>query len=314
MAIYRTIQLSFWTDEKILDEFTPEDKYFYLYLFTNPQTNLCGCYELGWTSTIGQLGYSKDTVLRLLDRFENVHKVIMYSKETKEVLLLNWHKYNWTTSARFLISLRKEIETVKNDSFKTRLQTLFNQYLSNALSNKDIKEKELEMLKKIEFFEIQGEVNIPYQYGIDTTVTVTDTVIDNNNNSNNKDIDKENIRIIIDYLNSVLGTSYTYKNKDTNSRINARLKEGFSIDDFKLIIDDKAKKWKSDPKMKLYLRPSTLFAPGHFEEYLNEAKMSSGTGGSAKPKSDWDGLAARLDKEAVDKLSSMNYEDYGDFN
>ena len=46
MAIYRNVQTSFWTDVKIADDFNPEDRYFYLYLFTNPHTNLCGCYEV----------------------------------------------------------------------------------------------------------------------------------------------------------------------------------------------------------------------------------------------------------------------------
>ena len=50
MAIYRNVRLSFWTDNKVIDEFTPEDKYFYLYLLTNPQTNLCGCYETSYKS------------------------------------------------------------------------------------------------------------------------------------------------------------------------------------------------------------------------------------------------------------------------
>lgn len=277
MAIYRTIQLSFWTDNKVVDDFTPEDKYFYLYLFTNPQTNLCGCYEVSLKTMSDQTGYTKDTIERLLSRFETIHKVIMYSKETKEVLLLNWHKYNWTKSPDFIKGLNNHINKVKCDRFK--------EILCNLRDGKT--------------------VDRPSKDGVETSVTVPVT------NSNN--IDKENIRIIIDYLNSVLGTSYTYKNKDTNSRINARLKEGFSIEDFKLIIEDKAKKWKSDPKMKMYLRPSTLFAPGHFEEYLNEAKMSSGSG-SAKPKSDWDGLAARLDKETADNLGDLDNIDYGNFN
>ena len=34
MAIYRNVQTSFWTDPKVADDFTPEDKFFYLYLFT----------------------------------------------------------------------------------------------------------------------------------------------------------------------------------------------------------------------------------------------------------------------------------------
>ena len=46
MAIYRNVSMSFWTDSKVADDFTAEDRYFYLYLFTNPHTNLCGCYEI----------------------------------------------------------------------------------------------------------------------------------------------------------------------------------------------------------------------------------------------------------------------------
>lgn len=41
MAIYRNIHTTFWTDTKIADEFTPEDKYFVLYCLTNSYTNLC---------------------------------------------------------------------------------------------------------------------------------------------------------------------------------------------------------------------------------------------------------------------------------
>ena len=89
MAIYRNVQLSFWTDNKVEDDFTPEDKYFYLYLLTNPQTNICGCYEVSYSQMTNQTGYNKDTINRLLDRFEKVHGMIRYCKESKEILILN---------------------------------------------------------------------------------------------------------------------------------------------------------------------------------------------------------------------------------
>lgn len=126
MAIYRNIQMTFWTDTKIIDDFTPEDKYFYLYLFTNPHTNLAGCYEISIKQIAYETGYSKETIEKLLLRFSEVHKVSEYSLETKEVLLLNWHKYNWTTSEKFRKPLQKEIENIKNDSFKSYLTGLFN--------------------------------------------------------------------------------------------------------------------------------------------------------------------------------------------
>lgn len=69
MAIYRNIQLSFWSDSKVTDDFTPEDKYFYLYLLTNPQTNICGCYQISYSQMESQTGYNRETINRLIERF-----------------------------------------------------------------------------------------------------------------------------------------------------------------------------------------------------------------------------------------------------
>ena len=153
MAIYRNVSISFWSDSKVIDDFTPEDKYFYLYLFTNPHTNLCGCYEISIKQMAGEMGYSRDTCERLIERFVSVHNVIRYSKKTKEVLLLNWHKYNWTASEKFRKALIKEIARIKEEGFRG--------YLEAVLKNPDA-----------------DTVSIPYQYGTDTTVTVTDTATD----------------------------------------------------------------------------------------------------------------------------------------
>ena len=35
MASYRNISMDFWTDSKVVDDFTPEDRYIYLYCMTN---------------------------------------------------------------------------------------------------------------------------------------------------------------------------------------------------------------------------------------------------------------------------------------
>ncbi len=84
-------------------------------------------------------------------------------------------------------------------------------------------------------------------------------------------IEKNNIcHEVIDYLNQVLGTRYTTKNKTTISNINARISEGHSFEDFKNVIDKKFAQWHNDPKMSGYLRPETLFCSKHFESYLNE--------------------------------------------
>lgn len=127
MALYRRIQTTFWTDDKVLDDFTPEDKYFYLYLFTNQNTNLCGCYGISMKQMSNETGYSKDTIDRLLDRFTNVHKVIDYSSDTKEILILKWYKYNWSDSPSCKKSVGEQINDVKNKDFKEYLNQLYEQ-------------------------------------------------------------------------------------------------------------------------------------------------------------------------------------------
>ncbi len=113
--------MSFWTDSKVADNFTPEDKFFFLYLLTNPLTNTCGCYEISIRQMTIDTGYSKETVEKLLLRLQNVHKVISYSKENKEVLLVNWRKYNWTVSEKLRISILNSIKPIKTKAFKDYL-------------------------------------------------------------------------------------------------------------------------------------------------------------------------------------------------
>lgn len=125
MALYRTISMGFWTDSKVLDEFTPEDKYFYLYLFTNPHTNLAGCYEISLKQMVVETGYSKESIESLISRFESVHNVVKYSAATKELLIINWHKYHWTSSEKYRKPLLKEIQSIKEKSFKDYLQGIF---------------------------------------------------------------------------------------------------------------------------------------------------------------------------------------------
>jgi uncharacterized phage protein (TIGR02220 family) len=94
--------------------------------------------------------------------------------------------------------------------------------------------------------------------------------------STNKKKDKEiNINTlsfindIIAYLNQKAGTKYRVTVAKTKSLIQARMKEGFSLDDFKSVIDIKVSEWHGDEKMRRYLRPETLFGT-KFESYLNQ--------------------------------------------
>lgn len=74
---------------------------------------------------------------------------------------------------------------------------------------------------------------------------------------------------IVDYLNQKTSSSFKPSSMETGRLIQARLRQGFTVEDFKKVIDKKAEQWFTDEKMMQYLRPQTLFGP-KFEAYLNE--------------------------------------------
>lgn len=90
-----------------------------------------------------------------------------------------------------------------------------------------------------------------------------------NINTNNKEIYKESIEEIINYLNKKIDTHYKTTTPKTKQLITARLNEGFTVEDFKKVIENKYSTWFKDKKMCTYLRPETLFGT-KFENYLNE--------------------------------------------
>ena len=79
---------------------------------------------------------------------------------------------------------------------------------------------------------------------------------------------------VIDYLNEKTGKHYRSKAAATRKLIKARFAEGYTLEDFKRVIDTKTSQWLNTDQDK-FLRPETLFRPSHFESYLNEAPQTS---------------------------------------
>ena len=76
------------------------------------------------------------------------------------------------------------------------------------------------------------------------------------------------IKDIVEYLNLKANTSYKHTTRNTIEKINARLNEGYTVDDFKNVIDKKCDEWLGTD-MEKFLRPETLFGT-KFENYLNQ--------------------------------------------
>ena len=77
---------------------------------------------------------------------------------------------------------------------------------------------------------------------------------------------------MVDYLNEKTErtgrSKYLVTNKNTIKCIKARLKEGYVLEDFKEVVDNKCEEWKGTEWEK-FLRPETLFG-NKFEGYLKQ--------------------------------------------
>ena len=90
----RVIDTAFWTDDKVVDMFTPEDKLFFLYLLTNPHTTQLGIYPLNKKIMAFEIGYSMEAIDVLLDRFENKYHIILRSRKTSEIAIMNYLRHS----------------------------------------------------------------------------------------------------------------------------------------------------------------------------------------------------------------------------
>ena len=114
MGIKRVMDSDFWVDPKV-DDFSPEDKYFMMYLLTNPFSSLLGIYEISIKQAAFHLGYTQDTIHVLLDRFENKYHMILYSPETSEIAIKNFLRHTIIKGGKPIADcLWRDIRRVKN--------------------------------------------------------------------------------------------------------------------------------------------------------------------------------------------------------
>ncbi|VYT79176.1 Uncharacterised protein [Clostridium tertium] len=104
-------------------------------------------------------------------------------------------------------------------------------------------------------------------------------------NTNDLKSIKDKLEFILNYLNIRANVNYRITNRKTVGLITARLREGFTAEDFKIVIDKKVSEW-SGTNFEQYLNPFTLFGE-KFELYLNQkviSKNNNGNGGVGNSK------------------------------
>lgn len=289
MSIKRIVDTSFWEDSKVIDKYSVEDKYFLLYLMTNPHTTQVGIYKLPRRLISFETGYTVESVSVILERFESKYGNIVYDYETQEIAVLNSLKYSIVKGGKPVSDLLiKELSKIKNDQ-------LILEVYENLTLFWERSTREFDKTVKGLFESELAKRNVP--------IILNDNVNDNDNDNeesypesynescNESLIIKNSIpyQEIVEHLNEKTGTKFRYQTKSTQEKIRSRFNEGFTLEDFKAVIDKKSDEWLNDKKMIQYLRPETLFGT-KFEGYLNQ---------QAKPSNQRRGRYEQSDDEIV---------------
>lgn len=87
------IEREFWNDDKIIDDYSPEDKLFMMYLLTCPRGNALGIFKLPIKLIAFEIGYSPEAVRTLVDRFMNKYNRINYDYKSQEIAIYRALKY-----------------------------------------------------------------------------------------------------------------------------------------------------------------------------------------------------------------------------
>ncbi|WP_186440217.1 DNA replication protein DnaD, partial [Bacillus paralicheniformis] len=193
MAKYRHVHTEFWQDPKVLEEMTPEDRYFYLYLLTNPNTSQIGIYSITKKQMAFDLGYSIESINSLMERFLKHHKLVEFNPTTREIAIIKWGKYNLTKAGKPMLDcIQKELRQVKDRSLiqliyphipNESIKQLFLRYVNDTSTTSDQKEKEKEKEKE-------------------------NNILSGKPDEASSEKDEIPYKLIIDLLNKVAGTKY----------------------------------------------------------------------------------------------------------
>jgi uncharacterized phage protein (TIGR02220 family) len=295
MSKNRYVNTGFWTDEYI-EDLDPIDKYVFLYCLTNPLANIAGIYKISLSRMLFETKLEKNRLLKAFEGFKKDEKILYQDGWIACKNTIKHQKLN--------TNIEKGIDEIVNNSPRVIVDWVCKDYL-----NTDENER-----LYIDFQRLSKALNnLNINLNINSNVNL-------NSKEEKKPLSgkkkKENfndkIKIIIDYLNLKCNKKFTYKNKSYNSHINARLTEGFTIDNFKKVIDNKLKdkNFKDNPG---WYNPETLFRPSNFEKYLNEYHRKTDSEIQAEKEKEDRELERELQKKLKEDKEKFPDLDQSDF-
>lgn len=195
----------------------------------------------------------KDDDLKLL-----IAKGFVIGFETGVIVIRHWRIHNYVQSDRYS---KSELPEAKSVELKNKVYEVVEPPINPDDTCMDTKC-------------IQNGYNLDTQIRIDK-IREEENRIETICHVAHDDVDKSHFEII-EYLNLKTGSKFKPTTKPYVQAIRSRLKEGYTVNDFKTVIDKKCREWQGT-KLEKYLTPKTLFAPSHFDTYLNSNETAAMT-------------------------------------
>ena len=228
--------------------------------------------ETGLKSSVQRAATSHLAEVEVLSiRKEGMPATNYYSLDPEKIagILNDWWCENGTTSGA-----KMEPLVVRNSHLSITSNTITSKLANSNLANKQNTRKKNIQEKRIYNGKICSDAkNEPLTNESDLAKTSTGNgleLIREKITSKKGAAADQAVETVISHLNELAGTHYRPTKADTIKLISARLKEGYSVDDLKLVVSYKCDEWMGTDMQK-YLRPETLFRPSKFEGYLNAA-------------------------------------------
>lgn len=256
--VKRPVSTGFWTDGKV-DDFSPEDRYFMLYLLTSPFTRQLGIYAISIRQAAFQMGYSEDTFKVLLDRFENKYKMIVFSKETNEVAILNFLCHS-------VVGGGKPVEDcILKDMARVKNKKLIQQVFSHVRRRSDWDDLNATVKKIVSDYINQNDITNHNNNDNNNNSTGDDSFHDSSNDSQKKPSKAE-----IDAFFDSIWKLYPVK-KGKGQVSDTKRKELYKIgfDEIARAIDRYLDELKKDADWRKPQNGSTFFNSGHVD-YLDK--------------------------------------------
>jgi uncharacterized phage protein (TIGR02220 family) len=246
MATQRYISTSFWDDEWV-SGLGPEEKLAYLYLLTNPLTNIAGVYKISIKRMAYDMDLDRVSIVNTLDKFKNDEKAYYHGEF---IVIPSWPKHQKVNG---------------HPKIKAGIYAILDSLSSDLIS----------FLK-----------DVNYAFDLSKYDSLSETIDSDGYRPNYSDPDPDRDLSILsgkpdgvkflweplDYLREKTGKDYR-RTSTTLSRLKARYREGYTVEDFKRVIDSKASEWEGKEGFDKFLRPETIFGP-KFDTYL--AQVSNG--------------------------------------